>query len=211
MYKIISRIPESYPLSVSIFLFIFGTTGNAVIIIIIICNNDMRNVPNMYILNLAISDIIYLTVLFLDSLKNIIYITWLEDEIGCAFFEFCYRMSVGLTAYCVAVLSIQRYRVTANPLHVLFSSQPTYRGTGAIIWGKWIGVALFSIPAVRSYYCCATVMYLIFTDYYYYHHHHLAIFYFLEPCVLPLCVIAFSYIMTARHLVNSSYSVSEET
>jgi len=30
-------------------------------------------------------------------------------------------------------------------------------------------------------------------------------------CVIPLCVIAFTYIMTARHLVESSRSISEGT
>jgi hypothetical protein len=41
-------------------LFIFGTTGNVILLIIIICNKEMRTVPNMYILNLAISDMISL-------------------------------------------------------------------------------------------------------------------------------------------------------
>jgi hypothetical protein len=31
------------------------------------------------------------------------------------------------------------------------------------------------------------------------------------PGVFPLCVIAFSYIMTVRHLVESSSSLSEDT
>ena len=44
--------------------FIFGTPGNFILLIIIICNKDMRTLPNMYILNLSISDIIYLMVFF---------------------------------------------------------------------------------------------------------------------------------------------------
>jgi hypothetical protein len=137
-------------ISVSIFLFTFGTTGNVIIIIIITCNKDMRTVPNMYILNLAISDIIYLTLLFLEEFALRTSVTWLDGEIGCAFFEFCYRTSVDLTAYSIAVLSIQRYRVTVNPLHVRVSSQLTWRDTGATICGMWVVAALFTIPAVRS-------------------------------------------------------------
>jgi hypothetical protein len=38
--------------------FIFGTTANVILLIIITCNKDMRTVPNMYILNLAVSDMI---------------------------------------------------------------------------------------------------------------------------------------------------------
>jgi hypothetical protein len=37
------------------------------------------------------------------------------------------------------------------------------------------------------------------------------IFELLVSCVLPLCVVAFSYVMTTRHLVESSRSVSERT
>jgi len=37
------------------------------------------------------------------------------------------------------------------------------------------------------------------------------VFELLVSCVLPLGVVAFSYVMTARHLVESSRSISEET
>jgi Leucine-rich repeat (LRR) protein len=43
-------------------LFTFGATGNVIILIIVICNKDMRTVPNMYILNLAIKDLISLII-----------------------------------------------------------------------------------------------------------------------------------------------------
>jgi hypothetical protein len=48
----------------------FSTTCNVILLIIIICNKDMRTVHNMYILNLAISDIIYLTLFFSDALAS---------------------------------------------------------------------------------------------------------------------------------------------
>jgi hypothetical protein len=117
------------------------------------------------------------------------------------------RLTVGLTAYSITVLSIQRYRVTVNPLDVCVSSKPTWRATVATICGLWIVAALFAIPAVRSKYFCVKSIFLWRTKYY----HRVAIFHLLVSCVLPLCVIAFSYIMTALHLVVSSCSLSEET
>jgi len=56
-------VNRPYELPVVAVFFIFGTTGNVILIIIIINNKDMRTVPNMYILNLAISDVIILTLL----------------------------------------------------------------------------------------------------------------------------------------------------
>ena len=39
----------------------------------------------------------------------------------------------------------------------------------------------------------------------------MVIFELLVSCVLPLCVVAFSYAMTARHLVESSRAISDGT
>jgi len=50
---------KQYQVTVYAFPFIFGTTGNVILLIIIICNKDMRTVQIMYILNLAIRDIIF--------------------------------------------------------------------------------------------------------------------------------------------------------
>ena len=198
---------KQYKAPIFAVFFIFGTTGNVILIIIIICNKDMRTVANMYILNLAISDLIKLTVFLSEACANSISVTWLDGEFMCTFLPFCCRLSVGVSAYSVAVLSIRRYRVIANPFHVHLSSQPTWCGTAATICGVWIVAALFALPAAHSKYLCREPIILGFKTYY----QHVVVFELLVSCVLPLCVIAFSYIMAARHLVESAVSISELT
>jgi hypothetical protein len=176
--------------------FTFGTTGNVILLIIITCNKDMRTVPNMYILNLAISDIIYLMLQFGESWADRITHTWQYGDFTCRFFPFCRRLSVGLSVYTVAVLSIQRYRVTVNPLHVLVSSQQTWRATVATICGVWIVAALFAVPSALSKELC----HLCFGSRCLTYYKNVVLFELFESCVLPLCVIAFFYIMTARLL-----------
>jgi hypothetical protein len=187
--------------------FIFGTAGNVIILIIITCNKDMRTVPNMYILNLAISDMIYLILLFSETCADRIFHKWKQGVFMCKFFPFCRRLSVGLSAYSVVVLSIQRYRVTVNPLHVSVSSQPTWRATVAAICGVWIVAALCAIPSAlskRLCYGCWTFRCDIYQQ-------RVVLFELLVSCVLPVCVIAFTYIMTARHLLKSARRISEGT
>jgi hypothetical protein len=89
---------NEYQLQFYAFPFIFGTTLNVILLIIIISNKDMRSVPNMYILNLAISDIINLTVLFSVAWANRVSNNWLTGDILCAFLPFCRRLSVGMSA-----------------------------------------------------------------------------------------------------------------
>jgi len=205
MWKNIRNFLHHNKLQISAVLVIFGTTGNVIIIIIITCNKDMRTVPNMYILNLAISDIIFLIEILLPVL--IIDVTWLPGDSWCFFTSFCFRMSVNLPAYSIALLSFQRYRITVYPLQVCVSSQPKWRSTGATICGLWIVAALFAIPSARTKHYCGAIIHLWLTKYY----HRVCIFTLLVSCVLPLCVIAFSYIATSIHLLKNSFSFSEET
>jgi len=198
---------KQYQLPVYAVPFIFGTTANVILLIIIICNKDMRTVPNMYILNLVISDIIYLTLSFSEASANTVFYTWLVDEFMCTFVSFCRRMSVGLSAYSVALYSFQRYRVTVHPLQVCAFSPTKWLFTVATNFGLWIWAALFAVPSALSKHFCELTHYSLGITYY----HRVVIFELLLYCVLPLCVIAFSYIMTACHLVEKSLSISEWT
>jgi len=197
---------NEYQLQLYAFPFIFGTTVNAILLIIIISNKDMRSVPNMYILNLAVSNIIYLTVLFSEACANRIYDTWLKGDFMCTFLPFCRRMSVGLSAYSVAVYSFQLYRVTVDPFRVPVSSQATWPVTVATIFGVWIIAALFAVPSAFSKHLCQDDMVISMTYY-----RLVVVFELLVSCVLPLCVFAFSWAMIARHLMENSCSISERT
>ena len=198
---------KQYQVPVYAVPFTFGTTGNVIILFIIICNKDMRTVPNMYILNLAISDIIYLTALFSEAVANKISRAQLEGDFMCIYLPFFRRMSVGLSAYSIALYSIQRYRVTINPIHIRLSSPPTWLSIVATFCGVWIVAALFAVPSAVSKNLCQEFVSVDRLTYY----QRVVIFEVLVSCVLPLCVIAFTYIMTARHLVKSSRSISEGT
>jgi hypothetical protein len=94
-----------------------------------------------------------------------------------------------------------------NPFHVRVSSQPKWRTTGATICGVWIVAAIFAIPSGLSKILCLESPILGNLPYY----QRVVIFELIVSCVLPLCVIAFSYIMAARHLMERSCSIFEET
>jgi hypothetical protein len=208
--KLADQVLKQYQLPVYAIPFLFGTISNAILLIIIICNMDMRTVPNMYILNLVISDIICLTALFTESCTKTISDTQETGHFKCTFLPFCRRMSVGLSAYSVAVYSFQRYRVIANPIQFRVSSQAKWRVTVATICGVWILAALSAVPSALSQYLCVGIFFGNRTKHGTYYVL-VVIFELLVSCVLPLCVVAFSYIMAARLLVESSRPISEGT
>jgi hypothetical protein len=94
-----------------------------------------------------------------------------------------------------------------NPFQVLVSPQATWRVTLATVCGVWIVAALFAVPSAFSKYQCEEMLVSRSITYY----HLVVIFELLVSCVIPLCVVAFTYIMTALHLLNSSRSIFEGT
>jgi hypothetical protein len=92
-----------------------------------------------------------------------------------------------------------------NPFHVRVSAPPTWRGIVAKVCGVWIVAALFAVPSALSKYPCEEFTIVSHIMYY----QCVVIFELLVSCVLPLCVIAFTHIMTSRHLVESSRPISE--
>jgi len=78
--------------------FCFVTTGN--IVLIIVCNKVMWTVPNMYILNLALSDIIYLTAFFSEVCVNRMSDTWLDGDFMLLSFHFVSPVSRSVSLLC---------------------------------------------------------------------------------------------------------------
>jgi len=94
-----------------------------------------------------------------------------------------------------------------KPFQVFVSSQPKWRGIVATFCGVWTVAASFAVPSIFSLNWCEEFIKASHITYY----QHVVIFELFVSCVLPLCVVAFSYIMTARHLVENSRAISEGT
>jgi ABC-type protease/lipase transport system fused ATPase/permease subunit len=77
----------------------------------------------------------------------------------------------------------------------------------ATICGVWIVAALFAVPSALSKYLCVRFFVSKGKNYY----HFVVIFELLVSCVIPFCLVAFSNVITARHLVENSRFVSEAT
>jgi hypothetical protein len=188
--------------------FVFGITSNTIILIIIICNKNMRYNTNIYNLNLAISDMIILTLLFAADLGvwRSVELSYLHTRIINVFLTFFYRLSFGLSAYSVALLNIHRYRLKVSPSQVHVSAQKTWRAAVANLIRVWIVATLSALPLTLL--LIIDLMYETLTIITYYNY--VYCFEVLVFCVLPLCVIAFSYIKTARHHDDSSGFISDE-
>ncbi|XP_069694842.1 uncharacterized protein [Periplaneta americana] len=186
-----------------IFLLIFGTVGNVGVLVVIICNSEMHTVPNVYIMNLAVSDLILLTMNTILSYINAESESWQLGEVCCKIFGFFRHSSIGVSAYLICVMSIQRYQVISRPLHNRRQSM-TRIVTIATILGVWTICSLFAIPYTLAMHADDTCS--VYESWKYYQK--VVVFELVVFCILPLGVTACMYCLTARHLMRSTNIVS---
>ncbi|XP_069696526.1 uncharacterized protein [Periplaneta americana] len=189
-----------------ILLFIFGAIGNVAVLIVIICNSEMYTVPNFYVLNLAVSDLILLTMNTILSYINAESESWQLGEVCCKMFGFFRHSSIGVSAYLISVMSIQRYQVISRPLQNRRQSM-TRIVTIATILGVWTICSLFAIPYALAMHVDDTCS--VYNSWKYFQK--VVVFELVVFCILPLGVTACMYCLAARHLMRSTKIVSGET
>ncbi|XP_017779615.1 PREDICTED: neuropeptide CCHamide-2 receptor-like [Nicrophorus vespilloides] len=134
--------PETYIVPVVFFIiFVVGVLGNGTLVIIFVKHRAMRNVPNTYILSLALADLLVITTCV--PFTSIIYTlaSWPWGVAVCKISETGKDVSVGVSVFTLTALSAERYCVIVNPLRRL-QTRPFSVGTAISIWVLAILLAL---------------------------------------------------------------------
>ncbi|KAM3863855.1 somatostatin receptor type 5-like [Diretmus argenteus] len=116
-------IDEAMPFSIStvataviyITVFIMGLLGNTLVIYVVLRYAKMKTVTNMYILNLALADELYiLEIPFLGTQGVLSY--WPYGEFLCKVYMTADAMSQFTSTFCLTVMSIDRYLAVVHPI-----------------------------------------------------------------------------------------------
>lgn len=126
--------PETYIITVLFALiFIVGVLGNGTLVIIFFRHRSMRNIPNTYILSLALADL--LVIIICVPLACIVYTqeSWTFGAEMCRISESFKDISIGVSVFTLTALSGERYFAIVNPLRKL-QTKPLTVFTASMIW-----------------------------------------------------------------------------
>ncbi|KAI8037582.1 hypothetical protein M5D96_009737 [Drosophila gunungcola] len=145
--------PETYIVTVLYTLiFIVGVLGNGTLVIIFFRHRSMRNIPNTYILSLALADL--LVILVCVPVATIVYTqeSWPFERNMCRISEFFKDISIGVSVFTLTALSGERYCAIVNPLRKL-QTKPLTVFTAVIIWilAILLGMPSFLVSDIKSY------------------------------------------------------------
>nr|XP_054754076.1 neuropeptide CCHamide-1 receptor-like [Lytechinus pictus] len=181
---------------------IVGTLGNGGLIYILLRNRDMRNIPNLLILNLSLGDFLYLTfnVPFYIATYLSGSVKWNLDL--CRFVNAVQFISQGVSVLTLTALSTDRYYAIARPLEQRQSNST--RRTLGLAAGIWLLSTIFAIPsmalATTETGGCSLAYQTPGTRGYY-----ASLFIFLY--VIPLVLISVFYSLTAIALLKGTFKL----
>ncbi|XP_033127533.1 G-protein coupled receptor 54-like [Anneissia japonica] len=126
-----------------------GVIGNGLVIYVIVKNKAMKTATNYYILNLAITDVAFLS--FCAPLTAAMYISaeWLYGRFLCKFFYYMMQVTAQATCLTLTAMSLDRFQVIVWPLKSLKGRSTAVARVGNIV--VWTVSGFASLPVAFYY------------------------------------------------------------
>ncbi len=197
-------------------IFLIGVLGNGTLILIFVRHRNMRNVPNTYIISLALGDLLLILTCVPFTSTVYTFETWPYGITICKISEATKDVSVGVSVFTLTALSAERYGAISNPIRRRISSKPF---TFLVAIAIWLLATMLALPsAVLSYLKKANTTGNREIEYCYPFPEELGeryrkgvvLFKFLTYYAVPLCVIACFYVLMAKHLEMTTRNMPGE-
>ncbi|KAL0113378.1 hypothetical protein PUN28_012506 [Cardiocondyla obscurior] len=222
-YTPYSNRPETYIVPILFLLiFIIGLTGNGVLVLTILRHTNMRNVPNTYVLSLALGDLLVIIICIPFTITVYILDSWPFGLLLCKFSECAKDISIGVSVFTLTALSADRFFAIVDPmrkLHVTGTGRRATRFTATIAVMIWVLAVICAIPASFSYIkefkvnsnisFCACYPFPV-EEFGMSYPKVIVICRFFVYYIIPLCIIAVFYMLMARHLMRSTRNILGE-
>eukprot|EP00094_Tigriopus_californicus_P003156 TCALIF_03038-PA protein Name:"Similar to AR Allatostatin-A receptor (Bombyx mori)" AED:0.06 eAED:0.06 QI:0/0/0/1/1/1/2/0/419 len=124
---------------------VVGVIGNTLVLVVVLFGNQMRNTTNVLILNLAISDLLFVTVCIPPTAVDYA-IGWPFGDSCCKIVQYLIHISLYGSVYTLVLLSLDRYLAVVYPVRSI--SLRTVCNTTVAIGIIWFLTALTCIPVL---------------------------------------------------------------
>ncbi|KAK0417742.1 hypothetical protein QR680_013182 [Steinernema hermaphroditum] len=130
-------------------IFCLSVVGNSIVIVVIVQQRTMRSITNLYLLNLAITDLLLSVVCMPPTLVSSVVYCWMFGDLMCKVLAYLQPAVVTASAYTLASIAIERYYAICQPLHSRVWATRSHAYT--MISVVWV-ISLFSnVPMLFMY------------------------------------------------------------
>ncbi|XP_077141490.1 type-2 angiotensin II receptor [Ranitomeya variabilis] len=98
------------------FVFIFGFIGNSLVISVLCLEGDLKTVASIYILNLAIADLLFLMTLPFWATYYACGLNWMFGAVMCKISSSLLTLNIFASIFFISCMSVDRYMAIVYPL-----------------------------------------------------------------------------------------------
>nr|XP_033801876.1 type-2 angiotensin II receptor [Geotrypetes seraphini] len=126
-------------------IFIVGFIGNGLVITVLCLHNGRKTVANIYMLNLAIADFLFLATLPLWATYYAFGFSWLFGLMMCKISSSLLCVNLFASIFFITCMSMDRYSAIVHPFQ---SQRRTVQQACFIAFAVWGFASLFSLPTL---------------------------------------------------------------
>ena len=128
---------------------LLGIFGNALVIIVVATNAQMRSTTNMLILNLAVADLLFTILCVPSTATDYVLNSWPFGLVWCQTVQYLIYATSYVSIYTLILMSIDRYMAVVFPVASL--EIRTIKNAILAIVILWSIIALVTIPVWMSH------------------------------------------------------------
>ncbi|XP_074655558.1 galanin receptor type 1-like [Tubulanus polymorphus] len=125
-------------------IFIVGLTGNTLVVYVVIRNGAMKTVTNLYLVNLAIADLMFLVFCVPFTTWMYIYPNWMFGEEMCKFVNYLMVVTMAVSVMTLTVMGVDRYHAVVFP--VRSRVYRTFERAVVVIGIIWVAAFMLLLP-----------------------------------------------------------------
>ncbi|XP_060079202.1 G-protein coupled receptor moody-like [Ylistrum balloti] len=131
-----------------VIIIFMGFIGNVMVIVVVKTTKKLQTVSNYFIINLSISDLIFVCCVLPFNIYTFITDGWYMEETLCKFIGFMGYMLTGTTIITVVLIAYNRYKLVTD----MMGYRRLYSKTNiaAMITLSWTLPVIFLIPAITE-------------------------------------------------------------
>lgn len=130
-------------------IIILGLFGNALVVIVVSANQQMRSTTNLLIINLAVADLCFIVFCVPFTATDYILPFWPFGDTWCKMVQYLIVVTALASVYTLVLMSLDRFLAVVHPITSM--SVRTERNAILAIGITWVIILLTSIPVFLSH------------------------------------------------------------
>lgn len=130
-------------------IIIIGLIGNALVVVVVAANAQMRSTTNLLIINLAVADLLFIVFCVPFTATDYVLTYWPFGDVWCKIVQYLIVVTAYASVYTLVLMSLDRFLAVVHPIRSM--SVRTERHAIIAIGITWVVIVTTSVPVYYSH------------------------------------------------------------